>query len=118
MGLSYQICDDIRDFLGKKQKHQKQKDFREKKVNSLVAFLSRDIKNHALIKNYLNKNREENSTQELSALEDMVQAIEEQGVVLELKKRVEESLTVLEKSNSSPLGKRLIGSYLNTRELT
>lgn len=53
MGLAYQIEDDINDFFGLKQDKQKQKDFHEKKVNALIAWLSRDQKNISCIQNYL-----------------------------------------------------------------
>lgn len=52
LGVSYQIYDDIRDYLGLKQKGQKQKDLKEKKVNALIARLSTKGQHDELIATY------------------------------------------------------------------
>lgn len=52
--LIYQIEDDIKDWMGLKQPGQIKKDFEETKVNSLVAWLSRDLNNYDVIFEYLN----------------------------------------------------------------
>ncbi len=53
MGCCYQIYDDIRDYLGQKQPGQKQKDFEEKRINALLAWLSKDQDQATLLDDYL-----------------------------------------------------------------
>jgi len=52
-GVAYQIFDDLRDYLGLKQQGQKQKDFAERRVNAVVAYLSLNPKNQGLLDEYL-----------------------------------------------------------------
>ena len=53
LGLCYQIFDDMRDYLGLKQKGQSKKDFEERRLNALVSYLSLNSKNKNLIDQYI-----------------------------------------------------------------
>jgi geranylgeranyl diphosphate synthase type I len=53
LGVCYQVIDDIRDYLGKKQSGQKQKDLEERKANALIARLSQYPEFAESIEDYL-----------------------------------------------------------------
>ncbi len=82
LGACYQIYDDIRDFYGLKQTGQKQKDFKEKRINALLAWISKDPKHSDLVDSYLTMPNETKERQDL--IQEIAATIESEAIVPQL----------------------------------
>ncbi len=91
LGVSYQIFDDLRDYMGLKQQGQKQKDFTERRVNAIVAYLSRNPDNKALLEQYLSSQNEQ-SEKYKDLLEDFQNTVEQQNVLTDLQELASQHL--------------------------
>ena len=109
LGLCYQICDDIRDFLGTKQSQQIQKDFEEKRINSIIAQLSINEENHELINEYLNSNESDR----IKNILHINSAIHQQDILKKLYHIVNTHLEEFKNNSSCPNAKKIVLKYLS-----
>ncbi len=98
LGACYQIYDDIRDFKGLKQTGQNQKDFEEKRVNALVAWLSRFPQHHHLIQTYLATEPDESHFQ--TVIKELNQCVCENQVIQELTDFAQQRIQVFQEKTS------------------
>ncbi|MCJ8276327.1 MAG: polyprenyl synthetase family protein [Bdellovibrionales bacterium] len=110
LGLCYQFCDDIRDFLGTKQTEQIQKDFEERRINSIIAQLSTNKENHGLIRDYLEEKSIERRTATLLKINS---AVHQQNILEKLYLIVSEHLDSFKNNTSCPEAKKIILNYLS-----
>lgn len=106
IGLVYQINDDINDFLGNKQKEQRQKDFEERRMNSLVAYLAKYPEYHDIVERYTT--HAPGSEAHLACIPDLCHAIEQAGICEELGALAESYFSEFDEKVSSPAKERIV----------
>lgn len=111
LGLSYQIYDDIKDYLGLKQTGQKQKDFVEGRLNALVAKLALRSENKSLIETYLQESLKKDVSQK--TISQLNNAIEKQNVIGELKSQLLDHLDDF-KLQASAQSQQVILKYMSS----
>ena len=106
LGLCYQIIDDIRDYQGLKQQGQMQKDFEERRINALVAYLSENSKYETIIDKYLSDNSNSESVMPI------ISAIEEENIIPKLEQITKELLNDF-RTQSSLQCQEIIFSFID-----
>ena len=112
LGVIYQIFDDINDFLGLKQQGQKQKDFLEKRLNSIIAYLSQDPMHGPLIQEYLDCEVESSEQKEI--IEQLNIIILQEDILSRLKEYCQELLTQFQSSSLTQAKEIILGEMQKT----
>ncbi|MEM7646720.1 MAG: polyprenyl synthetase family protein [Pseudomonadota bacterium] len=110
LGVCYQIFDDIRDFLGLKQKGQKQKDFVEGRLNALVSQIAEMVPHKDLVKEY--QEVEAHSYEQQEIIGEINQIIIENHLVEKLKRMAEEKL-VFFKNNTQKGSQDIVLEFIH-----